>query len=193
MATTGFWGFTESIMLSSLTLEWVLVWGIISYVAGVVIPFCFLHFTYYFPYQEKRFNFPARAGVTFALLLAVVIVAIPSGLVKSAVIRPTHGDLILNSSGWTVWFTIFIILFVWSYFNLFQKLRKSSGFFRQQLTRVITFTIIPVIIAMFFDVLMPFFYGEALGWVGVQSLLVLALGVFYYLTLFGRKIYLGNH
>ena len=192
MATTGFWGFIESFLLLGRTVEWVMIWGVISYACVPVIPFCFLQFTYCFPHQTKPFSAPSRTVALLLLLLSTVIAATPGGVVKSPILRPTYGDLVLNTFGWAVWAIIFFTLFVWGYYNLFQKLRRSSGFLKQQLTHVIILTIIPVIIATIFSALAPIFYGESYGWVGVLSLIVPALGGFYYLTLFSKKIYIDR-
>ena len=192
MVTTGFWGVIESLLLAGRNLEWIMVWGVISYACVPIIPFCFLHFTHHFPYKMSQFNFLARIGAVFLLLLSTVIAAIPGGVVKSAVLRPTYGDLTLNTVGWTVWAIVFFILFTWGYYNLFRKLRRSSGFSRRQLTHVITFTIIPVIIATIFDVVSPIFLGEVFAWIGVHSLLVAALGGFYYLTFFIKGVHIGS-
>lgn len=192
MACTGLWGLSESMVLESRTAAVVMGWGMFSYAIGVAIPFCFLWFSFYFPYQVQTVSRTKIVIAAALLMIAAVVGFVPGGVVVEGIIRPAHGDLVLNPIGWAVWLSVFVVLFVWSYWNLFTKLARSSGLFRRQLAHVISFTIVPVVTATIFSVLYAFFRGEELGWVSVQTLLLLVVGVFYYLTMFGKKIYLGS-
>lgn len=190
MASAGLWGLSEISILRSWTPNLAMLSAIISFIIGITIPFCFLIFSFYFPYQEKIVSRKILLVITLLYVIAVSIAAVPGGLVRQGIILPEHGDYVKNHFGFLVWIVIYIIFFGWSYINLFRKLRRSLGFVRKQLSYLIVFTLIPVILATIFDVLIPFFSSEALAWVGVQSLLISVLGGFYYLTFLGRKIYL---
>lgn len=190
MACTGLWGLSESMFLESTSVAAVKGWGMFSYAIGVAIPFCFLWFSFFFPYQLQTVNLTKIVTAAVLFIVAAFVALVPGGVVVAGIIRPGHGDIILNPPGWAVWFSSFIVLFVWSYWNLFSKLAQSSGLFRRQLVHVIFITLVPAVTATIFSVLYPFFRGEELGWVGVQALLLTVVGVFYYLTLFSKTIHL---
>lgn len=189
MVSTAFWGLSESLMLTGNASDQIKFWGIFSYVFGLTIPFCFIFFTFYFPYQMRSLNEKIIIVIFLFYVIGIVLAFIPGGVVEQGILRDGHGDITLNTYGYLIWFLIFITFFTWSYFNLFYKFYHSSGFIRQQLQSLIIFTIFPVIIATIFSVIVPFFSGEFLGWIGVQSLLVLVLGIFYYFIFTGKKIY----
>ena len=120
LAFTGLWGLQESFMLIGRSVEWVTFWGMTSYAFGLTIPFFFLFFAIYFPYQNKILDKNTNSLIIIVYLVGAVIAVYPGGVVKEGIIRNGHGDIILNTPVYIIWLIIFIFFFTNdNYFDIF--------------------------------------------------------------------------
>jgi len=193
MVGVAFWGASEGFMFIAKTVDLVALFGKLTYAFGIFIALNFLLFSFYFPFQARRLNKVIILTPIIIFLVTIIFVFIPGLLIKQGVLANTivaNNDLLLNPIGFWLYMISFMFLFGWSFCNLIKKYFGSDGFIRQQLKYIISTSSIFFILATIFDLLVPYFKGEVLGWIGPYATLVMFFAIAYLIFFGGKRLYL---
>lgn len=186
------WGTSEALMLSSVDSSLIQFFGSLTYAFGIFIALNFLLFSFYFPFQNVRVSKTFISVLILISGLMFIISIIPGAVVKNGVLqnfgKSINGNLILNPLGFWLYFTIFILFFILSFSNLIRKYFSCDGFTKKQLKFIILGTFIFFIFAAIFDLIVPYFKGEILGWVGPYATIFMMFMICYMIFFSGKKL-----
>ena len=186
-----FWGASEGLMFLSSSPKSVAFYGSATYFFGIFVAFNFYLFSVYFPYQLHHLKKWLILLFSFGFIVISIISFIPGMLIKDGVVGGgSHNDLILVPTGFWIYSAFFLTIFILGFYNLFLKYSRSDGFMRIQLKYVTFGILIVFIFATIFDLLIPYFKGEVLGWVGPYATLIMVFVTTYILFFAGKKIYI---
>lgn len=151
----------------------------LSYFFATLLIFFFFWFTYFFPY--KVIKLPRNLVISLFLLtgLTLVISILPDIFITGSILPPDRFTA-ARSLFWHLFFAgYFFLMSALSYYNLFSKLKRSSGIWRTRIKQVIIATSVAVIGGSVFSLIIPIVHSEVLDWVGPLFTLFMVVYIWY--------------
>ncbi len=162
------------------TVEIALTLSSIFYVFGAIIPASFLHFSYIFPNNSKVSN----KTITFIYFPIIIIILIfvfsPNILVnKIDLLENTQKIVTLNLYSYIIYSIYFVLYTIATFYNLIKSFLLSTDIIvKKQLRLIFIGTIIPYMIAIFFNLILPLFNYQYI-WIGPTMSIVVILVITY--------------
>jgi len=141
-------------------------WGQFVYFAVNFTIVFFLYFTFVFPFGSLPKN---KLILTTLILFPVaifIISFIPKSIISEITLLNGRDKQLTFNWGYYVHSMVTFIFFIWAFFNLFTKYKKSSGVYRNQLLYLFIGTMISTSIAVITNIVLPFFGISSFNWVG---------------------------
>ena len=192
LAAVSFWVASEGIMLLVRDEQYVRLFGVMTYFFGLIVPFSFLFFSFYFPFEARHFKKNLKIIFWILLLAGLVVCIIPDLLVRQGVVgtNGVNNDMRVNPLGFWFYAVLFFLFFVWSFYNLITKYINAQGYTKIQIRPILLGSLFLFVFASIFDLIIPYFEGEIFGWVGPYATIIMLVAISYLLFFSGKKIYL---
>lgn len=157
-------------------------WGSrVLYASATLIPFASLYFAQIFPAASYRLTFAQRYLIPVPFTFAFLTALSPIGAMITGVDINTgpepiiHFNLYLHSL-----YVLYIVgYFSWVYIILFKKFFHFTGVLRVQITFILIGTMVTTWIAVFTNLLLPYFGIYTLNWVGQIGILAMITSITY--------------
>ena len=150
------------------------------YIVAAAIPTFFLHFSILFP-EKKKQNSILKACLYAPLFIITIGLIINPNLILTDVYFLNDGvkSATLNLVNYLIYSFYFCILLVIAYVNLFRSYFNSKNhIIKAQLRFIFIGTIIPYVIAMYFDLILPLFNYTYI-WIGPLMAIVVVWALLY--------------
>ena len=150
------------------------------YAAATFIPFIFLYFSFTFPEEKIILKKWQRYLVPVPFIVVLAISVWPDLLIKTIQFVPNSENIIVFNQFYHAIYGIYIMgYFSWSYLNLYNRYKISTGIVRAQTEFVILGTLISTIIGLITNLILPFFGIFALNWLGQIAVVVMVALISY--------------
>lgn len=145
-------------------------WYNLAHIGGAVLISGFLYFAWVFPYRMFFITWPRKLIIYVPCLFFIVLV-LTTRLVIADVVKYSWGYDVRPGSLYGLYALFFIGFFVWGFFELLRKYRRSDGMHVWQLKYVLISVLIPFLVGATTDIVIP--------WLGInRGYLTLHLGAF---------------
>lgn len=175
------WGLSILFLRSAETVE-VATWAARAlYATAALIPFASVYFASLFPTEKKKLSFYQKMVVPIPLIFILALTILPqNGLIDTVVLNTTGEPRIIFDFIQHTLYSIFIIgYFSWVYVILFKKFFVASGILKIQLAYILIGTLTTTGIAVFTNLLLPYFGIFAFNWVGQIGILAMITFILY--------------
>ena len=175
------WG-VAMFVFRSLTDPAQLIWvARFLYATAALIPFASVYFSKIFPEKQFTFTFPQRWIIPTPFLLMVYWSLTPyGGVITDAYARTGQESVIVFNQLIHSIYIIFIVgYFLWVYAILFSKLFRASGILRTQLIYILIGTMTTTWVAVFTNLLLPFFKIYMFNWAGQIGVFAMITSITY--------------
>ncbi len=159
-----------------------------SYSSSTLLIFFFFLFTYHFPYKVYKLS-RTRIFIILIITSLILVIAVLPNIFVSEYVLPKDRFSPEKSVFWHLFFAgYFFFISILAYYNLFSKLKSSSGIWRTRLKQVIIATSVAVIGGSFFCLIVPIIYSNTLDWVGPLFTLFMVVYIWYYIFWKSKQI-----
>jgi len=146
-----------------------------AYFSGILIATSFIFFAWVFPYKSSNISKIIKMVLSAIIPIFFILFFFTDLMLVDAVKNGNLSDITYGSL-FPLYIVYFSILCAWGFYILFMKLLKAEGMHKWQLKFVIIGTIIPFIVNIITDILMPWMGYPRDAWVvyvGAESSIVL--------------------
>ncbi|MFA6554085.1 MAG: ATP-binding protein [Candidatus Paceibacterota bacterium] len=174
------WAFGLLMFRLTDNLEYALYYTRFYYITAAAIPFFFLNFSYTFPKKitltiaQRFYIYLPFSLITLGILISPHFILQSVYFLESGIKSAT-----VNTFGYTIYVIYFIASLVVAYSNLFKSFNKSNDHtVKIQLKFIFLGTILPYLIAMYFDLISPP-YDYTHIWIGPLMAFIVAWVLLY--------------
>ena len=173
------WVFSLAMFNETLEMNEAEAWAKIYYFASAVIMVAFMFFANNFPYKLFDFSENKILFIFLPFLAITVVIFHPTLLIEKAAHFEWGNDANEKLLG-HILYAIYFFSFLIAYFAiLFRKLKKSEGFVKALIVKIIMITFISFSFGFTFDLILPIIGNYKLIWVGPYFTVVTIFYVAY--------------
>jgi hypothetical protein len=146
----------------------------VAYFSGILIATTFVQFAWVFPYKSANTSKTVKTALSFIVLLFFALFFFSDVLIVDVVKNGNTSDITYGNI-FSVYIAYFAGLFIWAFYVLISKAIKADGLHRWQLKLVIISVMIPFIVNITTDIIMPWLgyaRGTWLVYLGAESSIV---------------------
>ena len=159
------WSFAIAMFNSTLDMSTAVIWAKLYYFGSAIIVLSFLYLANYYLYVYSKSE-ESNLLLLIPLLIIIFVIFHPTLLIEQATHYDWGNDANEKLSGHLFYALYFFSYIIWAYLILYRKLKKSEGFLRSNLLKVIYVTLIGFIFGFTFDLILPILGNYKLIWVG---------------------------
>ncbi|MBU0707579.1 hypothetical protein KKG41_04370 [Patescibacteria group bacterium] len=126
----------------------------LTYIAGAIIAGGFLYFSWVFPYKMSFIRWSKWLLLLIPTIFLIIFTFTTDFIVSGVVKYPLSYDT-TSGSGYGLYVLIFVAFFLWAFYELFRKLRRSDGIHHWQLKFVLISVLIPFVVSLVTDIILP--------------------------------------
>ncbi|MCF7835861.1 MAG: hypothetical protein K9M15_01950 [Candidatus Marinimicrobia bacterium] len=169
----------------SETIEASLLFAKIYYVAAAAIPTFFLYFSLVFQREHKTFSLK-KNFLIFVPLISLILLFLTQRnfLIKDIIIYGWGKSVVFQKFDYLMYSFFFVSFLLFSYFNLLKTYlskKKESVLLKKQFHFIFGGTIIPYLLAMYFNLFLPWTNYKYI-WIGPLFATMVAISVVYTIT-----------
>lgn len=165
-----FW--TSSLLVTDTTgsIDTALLFGRLSLVGPIFIPYFILQFSHYFPYSNTHWS--RNKHIVILLPVVALLVFVPTNENIKNVILHSWGAETIPGSLYYFYIAYFIVYSVFAYYVLVNKFRESKGISKQQIKYILLGYAIASFFALLTNAIIPLFGVINLSVLGPPSILI---------------------
>jgi len=158
------------------------------YAAAAAIPTFFVLFAILFPSEKYTLTKKQTTALFVPLVIIVFLIFVPNFLIKSVIFKEVAENEIIFNFWVHVSYAIYVIgMFLVTYFILIKKYIHSDGVLRSQIIYILIGAMIPTLIGLFSNLLLPLYGIFRWNWLG-QISIAIATGFITY-GIFRHRIF----
>ena len=160
----------------------VLFWSRATYYFSTIIAVFLVYFSLVFPYQS-HLNKKQKIFISLPLIM-ILLILIKGNLLITGVIDKEWGYDVEFDSLWYILYSVYFFSFmIWSFINIWNKLKSATGHFQFQLRSILIGSLIAVGFGILFNLILPYFGIWSLNWLGpyftITVLFIITYLIFY--------------
>ncbi|XKT74273.1 MAG: ATP-binding protein [Patescibacteria group bacterium UBA2163] len=150
------------------------------YATAALIPFASVYFASIFPEKNTRLSSFQKFVIPIPLLFILLLTFLPqNGLIYGISLAAEHPVILFNIIQHTIYVAFIISYFAWVYVILFRKFFGAHSTVKVQLAYVLAGTLTTTGIAVFTNLLLPYFGIFSLNWFGQIGILAMITFILY--------------
>jgi len=175
-----FWSVTMVLYRGFETIELKILAARALYASAALIPYIFLNFSFLFLKSNYQIRMRTQVMLTLFYSAIVILSLYPNALILGVKSRIGNESVIIfNQTLHLIYALYIVLLFGWSYLNLYNTYRYVRGIERAQILLVILGTLTATFISLVTNLVLPLFGIFTLNWVGQVSVVIMVALISY--------------
>lgn len=159
-----------------------LLWRKFSYIAALFLPIAVIYFFYSFPEKKQKSSFIfSNLGFVFLILPAVFLswLVINNYLIEGVFIYKPEGAVIFNGAIYLVLSAYLIGYLSFGFWRLIENYFQSFGETKKQLGIILAGTLVPAVLALTSNLILPWFQIFDYFWLGPLVMIFMIMAITY--------------